>query len=611
MCGIFGIYYFDSARAVSERLLHAMGERLVHRGPDDSGMRIDGSVGFGCRRLKIIDLAGSQQPLTNEDGRIWLTCNGEIYNFRTLRQNLRERHQFATAGDVESIAHLYEDFGAGCVHHLRGMFAFALWDASTRTITFAVDRFGKKPLYYWLDHEKIVFASELKALLPVPDIPREIDYEAVDEYFSCGYISVPRTIYRGIRRLPAGHLLLIQGDGTTKLETYWQPRFAEPDSWDTRPAPVLAADLRQLLTEAVRLRMLSDVPIGAFLSGGIDSSAVVALMSSISGAPVKTFSVGFAEPEYDERPYAQAAAEHCGADHYSVTIGPTQALELLPRLVKQYDEPFADSSMIPTYVVSELARQQVTVALSGDGGDEVFAGYHQHLYGYRQQYLESIMSPAAGASIARVAGMIPRVHKAKPYLAAMGRPAHHWLTSGFFAPEHRAALFEDASVVGAGERVKLEPFAGVKALDRLSQLQYHDIIRYLPGDILVKVDRASMAASLEVRSPLLDNVIFEFMARVPPSQRVGLQSGKPLLKLALGSALPRAVSRRPKQGFSIPQAEWLRGPFLPLVRDLLLAPSATFNRSCASDLIDEHLSGRADHKDRLWALLCFSLWERG
>lgn len=612
MCGIFGAAYFDPECRIDAAVLEAMGGRLTHRGPDDAGMRIDGSIGLGCRRLKVIDLSGSQQPITNETGQIWLVCNGEIYNYRSLRQTLKESHLFVTDGDAEVIPHLFEDFGEDCVHHLRGMFAFALWDASARQITLAVDRFGKKPLYYSLDREKIVFGSELKALLAFPGLRCEIDYEALDEYFSCGYISAPRTIYQSIRRLPAGYILTVRGDGSAGHEAYWQPRFAEPDAWDTRPTPELAAELRHLLSEAVRLRMASDVPVGAFLSGGVDSSAVVALMRDQSAIPVKTFSVGFAEAPYDERPYAQQVASDCRTDHYSETVSPGQALELLLRLVRQYDEPFADSSMIPTYVVSQLARQHVTVALSGDGGDEVFAGYHQHLYAYRQQYLESIIPAPAVASVARLAGIVPRALKVKPYLAAMGEPAYQWLSSTFFSKSQRALLFEGKYQISVDtDSTRMDVLARARRLDRLSQLQFHDLTRYLPGDILVKVDRASMAVSLEVRSPLLDHEVFEFMARVPPWQRVRLHEGKYLLKKALGSALSPAVHRRRKQGFSIPQAEWLRGPFQPLVRDILLAPSAGLNRQFISTLIDEHVSQRADHKDRLWALLCFELWRRG
>lgn len=612
MCGICGVWYFDPERAVDAALVRLMRDRLMHRGPDDAGIHCAGSLGLGFRWLKVIDTAGSRQPITNESRQVWLVCNGEIYNFQSLRTVLATRHEFTTHGDAEVIAHLYEDSGNACVHSLRGMFAFALWDAVSQQLMFAVDRLGKKPLYYWLDHEKVVFGSELKALLSYPGLGCEIDDEALDEYFSCGYINAPRTIYRRIRRLPAGHLLTVQSTGIARLEAYWQPTFAEPGDWDHRSSADLAEELCQLLTEAVKLRMTSDVPLGAFLSGGVDSSAVVALMRSLSDAPVKTFSVGFSETCYDERLYARETAAYCHAEHHTEVVTARRALDLLPKLVRHFDEPFADASMIPTYVVSQLARQQVTVALSGDGGDEVFAGYHHHLYAYRQQYFESIIPRLAQPSVARLAYIMPRAAKIKPYLAAMGKPPQRWLSNGFFSTSERAMLYDSHLDLSCSNVSRSqEMFRRAARLDGLSQLQYHDLMRYLPGDILVKVDRASMLTSLEVRSPLLDHEVFEFMARVRPRQRMGLTGGKALLKHALGGLLPPAVHRRRKQGFSIPQGEWLRGALQPLLCDTLMTASAPFNRGYVRSLIDEHLSGRVDHKDRLWALLCYALWVRG
>jgi asparagine synthase (glutamine-hydrolysing) len=472
----------------------------------------------------------------------------------------------------------------------------------------AVDRFGEKPLYYWLDEEKIVFGSEMKAIRAFPGFFPEVDAEALDEYFACGYICAPRTIYKEVRRLPGGYMLKVQRTGSAQLECYWQPEFARLGTWDKRSPADLAAELRHLLVEAVKLRMTSDVPVGAFLSGGVDSSAVVALMRKISDSPLKTFSVGFDEVRYDERACARAAADYCRAEHFTEVVRPNQVINLLPKLACHFDEPFADSSMIPTFVVAQLARQQVTVAVSGDGGDEVFAGYQQHLYGYRQRYLESVIPRRLHPAAVHAAGLLPHGVKIKPYMMALGRPAQAWLSNGFFSAAQRDRLFERTGRRNNADNVRMTESIG--QLDHLSQLQYHDLTTYLPGDILVKVDRASMFASLEVRAPFLDHRVFEFMAQVPPHHRMSLTGGKALLKKALGTWLPPSARRRRKQGFSIPQAEWLRVPLQPMLRDVLLAASLPFSRPYVHALIDEHVSGRADHKDRLWALLCYELWRR-
>ncbi len=603
MCGICGFWYFDPAHLGDEAMLHSMTAQLVHRGPDDAGCYLSGSLGLGFRRLSILDLQGSQQPMPSEDERRWLVCNGEIYNYLSLRAALSARHQFRTRGDVEPILHLYEDYGSRCVDHLRGMFAFALWDGIQQQLMLSVDRFGKKPLYYALDSEKIVFGSELKAVLRCPGISRDLDYEALDQYLACGYIAAPRSIYASVRKLPPGYRLMVSRDGV-QLEPYWIPTFAEPDQFDRRLPAELAAELRHLLTEAVRLRMASDVPVGAFLSGGVDSSAVVALMTEVSGKPVKTYSIGFDQPAYDERPYAQAAASFLGCEHQVDVLRP-DALDLLPRLVHHFDEPFADSSMIPTYLVSRLASQQVKVVLSGDGGDEVFAGYHQHLYAYRQQFLELIIPLPLHRSAAHLSRFAPR--RIRPYLVAVDQPPTRWLTNGFFSLEQRGRLYaSDFTSIFASSR------PSNTRLDPLSQLQQRDLADYLPGDILVKVDRASMLASLEVRSPLLDQAVFEFMARVPPRLRVTPRGGKALLKRALRGVLPPSVYLRKKQGFSIPQSEWLRGALTPMLRDLLLHSCfpGLLDQAYVARLIDQHRTGQADHKDRLWALLCLELWGR-
>lgn len=612
MCGITGIWYFDPAHPVDPALIDAMNARLYHRGPDQAGSFCSGSVALAARRLAIVDGAGSAQPLTNEDGSLVLVANGEIYNYRQLRS---QRHTYRTSGDLETILHRYEEEGSRCVRALRGMFAFALWDSRRCRLTLAVDRFGKKPLYYCYDRRRVVFASELKALRLVPDVPREVNFAALDEYLATGYIAAPRTIYRDVYKLPPGHCLTIEQDGRLADECYWTPEFAPPAAWDRRPVSELAAELRALLEDAVRLRLAADQAPGAFLSGGMDSGAVVALMTQFGGAPVKTFSLGFADTAYDESAYARLVAAQFRTEHHTAVVDEA-ALDLLPELIRQFDEPFADASMIPTYLVARLARGEVRTVLSGDGGDEVFGGYHQHLYAYRQQFFEARLPRPCRPAIRRAAGRLPRWLKGMPYLAALDQPPEHWLANGFFSARQRQQLYahnlRQTLAPGLFEQQRQALFKRVAHLDQLAQVQYHDLTRYLPGDILVKVDRASMFTSLEVRCPLLDHTIFEFMARVPPKYRVSLWGGKRLLKRALGSLLPRAIQRRRKQGFSIPQSEWLRQPLRPLLDDLGASGllSDLFERRYIRQLAAEHLAGGADHKDRLWALLCLDIWAR-
>ncbi len=615
MCGICGIYYFNKQRHVATDVLHSMTDTLIHRGPDDAGSYCNGPIGMGVRRLSILDKSGSHQPIFDQDERLCLICNGEIYNFSDLRTQLESRHHFRSEGDVETILHLYEEYGLLCVNYLRGMFAFALWDSSKQQLTLAVDRFGKKPIYYAIDAEKILFASEIKTLLRYPGLSYDIDYQALEEYLENGFISAPRSIYRSIRRLAPAQIMTISHSGVSHTERYWEPGFTEREKWDKRPIDDCAAELRELLTEAVRLRMTSDVPVGAFLSGGVDSTAVVALMTQLSTTPIKTFSIGFSDAHYDESLFAKAAAVHFGSDHHSEIIHSDQ-LDYLPDLVRHFDEPFADSSMIPTYLVSQLARQEVTVALSGDGGDEVFAGYHQHLYGYRQHVLQTLIPASLHPLTTRFARILPAATRVNPYLAALGRPAECWLISGFFSAQQRNRLYssDTCSMLAKyePEQAKRDVFSHVRHLDELSQLQYYDLTRYLPNDILVKVDRASMFASLEVRCPLLDHKIFEFMARLPPHYRMSLMSGKVLLKKALAPLLPPFIHHRKKQGFTIPQSEWLRGTLNPFLREVLSQSHfrGMFDQSYIQQLIREHSLNQIDHKDRLWALLCFELWAR-
>lgn len=609
MCGICGIWYFNGSQFVDQALLNKLTDPLTHRGPDEAGFYCDDGLGLGFRRLRILDLEGSRQPISNETGQIWLVCNGEIYNYPELRGELLSHHQFRTKGDAETILHLYEEHGVHFVEKLRGMFALALWDSRAEQLTLVVDRFGKKPLYYLVDGEKIVFASELKAILQFPGVCLPLNYEALDEYLSCGYIGAPQTIFKGIQKLCPGQLIRMRRGGAIQEETYWQPRFALPNAWDKRPLPDIQAELFDLLADSVRIRLASEVPIGAFLSGGIDSTAVVGLMKHC-GASLKTFSAGFEDHRYDETDYAEKAAHYYRSEHHTEIVH-TDALELLPVLVRHYDEPFADSSMIPTYLVARLASKYISVVLSGDGGDEVFAGYHQHLYARRQQFLRSIIPASLFPLSLQVANLFHAGLKIKPYLT--DKPAQAWLSNGFFSARERGLLYRnDTRHRLAGydsEQAKQDLFQRVVHLDSVSQLQYHDLARYLPGDILVKVDRASMMNSLEVRSPLLDHKVFEFMARIPVHYRVGMRGGKLLLKQALRPILPPFIHKRSKQGFSLPQAEWLRDRLQPMLDDLVYIP-LLFDTAYIRRMVHEHQSSVMDHKDRLWALLCLELWLR-
>lgn len=608
MCGICGIWYFDAGKQAEEALVRQMSEQLAHRGPDAAGVYCEGALGLGFRRLSILDLQTGNQPICNENGDIWTVCNGEIYNYLELRASLADRHLFRTKSDTEVIAHLYEAFGEKFVEQLRGMFALALWDARAERLTLAVDRFGKKPLYYFHDSEKIIFASEIKSLLQFPGIRLQLNYEALDEYLSCGYITAPKTIYATVSKVCPGEIITVERDGSKKSSVYWQPAFSEPIVWDKRSIDDICAELFDLLVDAVKMRLVSDVPIGAFLSGGVDSTCVVAIMNYL-GASFRTFSAGFSEKLYDETDYAQRAAGFFGKEHF-VEVVNANALELLPKLVQHLDEPFADSSLIPTYFVSQLASQHVSVVLSGDGGDEVFAGYHQHLYAYRQQFLRSIIPASLFPLVMQTKGaVIPNFLKLKPYLT--DKPAENWLSNGFFSAEQRGLLYlQDTrqNLAGyASEAFRRAMFRGLLHLDNVSQLQYHDLVRYLPGDLLVKVDRASMMNGLEVRSPLLDHKLFEFVAQIPAHHRVNLRGGKLLLKRALRTLLPTFVQTRQKQGFSIPQGEWMNDRLTVFFNEMNEIKSL-FDFGYVQRLFEEQQRGIADHKDRIWALICLEFW---
>jgi asparagine synthase (glutamine-hydrolysing) len=624
VCGIAGIAHVDPTFPVDVDLLRRMTGVMAHRGPNADGVHVGRGVGLGHRRLSIIDLATGDQPIFNEDGSVAVVFNGEIYNFQELRARLEARgHRFATRSDTEVIVHAYEEAGAECVRELRGMFALALWDEQRRRLLLARDRAGKKPLYFTRDGERIAFASELKALLQDPALKRAVNAEAVDQYLSLGAVQSPSTIFQGISQLPPAHYLVWE-NGSGRVAEYWDvPRGAQIAC----PEGEALRAFDEVFSEAVRIRLISDVPLGAFLSGGVDSTAVVEAMSRLSGAPVVTTSVGFAERRFSELPHARAVALALGTDHHEVMVKP-KAAEVLPRLVWHLDEPLADSSALPTYYVARAAREQVTVALSGDGGDEVFAGY-QRRYGLNRW--ESRLRRAVPGwarrgllgPLGRIypkADWLPRALRARYFLQNLGTTferAYFADLSLFRAEDRRQLLTRDfrATLTGA------DPFAAfarhferVRGLDPLSQLLYVDLKTWLANDILVKVDRMSMACSLEVRAPLLDHKVIEFAATVPPDLKYRGRVSKYLLKRHLEGRVPRSALHRPKQGFEIPVAAWLRGELRPLGEDVLLSARAAgrgyLDPRRVRALWDRHQSGIGDHSAQLWALLVLELWHR-
>ena len=619
MCGIAG-FIDHSALSMEERtdILNRMCQVILHRGPDDQGMSIDGPVALGMRRLSIIDLAGGHQPMSGEDGTVTVVFNGEIYNFRELQPLLQSRgHLFKTNSDTESIVHSYEEFSTACVTHLRGMFTFALWDEKAKTLMLARDRVGKKPLYYTQTaNGSFVFGSEIKSILEHPDVEREIDLEALDAYLILGYVPDPLSIFRNIKRLPPGHTLTYS-QGKITLQQYWDFNFEPNESRDEKS---YVEELRALLEDAVRARLISDVPLGAFLSGGIDSSTVVALMAKSMGQPVKTFSIGFREDSYNELRYARLTAEKYGTDHHEFFVTP-DICDVADELVWHFDEPFADSSSIPTYVVSKLARQHVTVALSGDGGDELFGGYERYLversrrvFGQLPKVLrENVMFP--------VSVRLPHGARGRNLLHNLSLdPVERYLDSlSVFTSMNRELLYSEdlkrklAAKVALSER--FQKYAErVTTGEDLDVLLYLDSKTYLPGDILTKVDRMSMATSLETRAPLLDQKLIDFVTRIPAALKIVGKETKHIFKQAIRDLIPEEVMNRPKQGFGIPMSTWinqeLRAKIRETLGDSLTRQRGYFDYSYVELLLKEHERGRRDHSKALWALLMLELWHR-
>ncbi|HEX8180586.1 MAG TPA: asparagine synthase (glutamine-hydrolyzing) [Pyrinomonadaceae bacterium] len=626
MCGITGWAYLDARTPVfkgAADLLRSMCGRMVHRGPDSEGVLVAPGVGLGMRRLAIIDLATGEQPAYNEDKTVAVVLNGEIYNYRELRRDLEARgHAFRSASDTEVLPHLYEEYGAGLLEHLNGMFAFALWDARTRTLLLARDPLGEKPLYWGVFQGQLLFASEPKVLLAHPAVETRLNLEALRHYLAFDYVPAPLSIYEGIHKLPAAHALTLQA-GRIEVRPYWQLSYRKlapmPDEQEA------TEQVRELLADSVRLRLVSDVPLGVLLSGGVDSSTVAALAVRASHAPVKTFSISFAEKSFDESAYARRVADFLGTDHHEERLSADLGADLISEIGSWLDEPLSDSSVVPTYLLSRFTRQHVTVALGGDGGDEIFAGYPMYpghrvagLYARMPRQLSRLLVEPAIRLLPVKTKNLSFDFKARRFVEGMQQAdvvARHHAWFGSFTPTAQAALLTPAAQAASHADVYAQARALYDACDAtelIERMQYLDTKLYLAEDILTKVDRTSMSVSLEVRAPFLDKRVVEYAAALPLNYKLRGRSTKYILKRAVAPLLPPFVTRRGKKGFGVPVADWLKGRLRPLARDLLaparLRRHGLFDADYVARLQSEHERGVANHRKLLWTLLVFELW---
>ena len=621
MCGISGIFAPDGAPTIREEAIRQMTRTLRHRGPDDEGIFVAPGIGIGHNRLSIIDIAGGHQPISNEDESVWVILNGEIYNYTELRSWLTSRgHQFRTNSDTESIVHLYEEVGEKCFELLRGMFAIAIWDARERRLVLARDRIGKKPLFYGRHNGQFLFGSELKALLALKDFPRTVDAEALSDYWSLGYIPSPKTIYRAARKVRPAHYLVVSNSGIRE-SCYWKLSFRANEGEDEEQ---WCEEILNTLEEATRIRLMSDVPLGAFLSGGVDSSAVVAMMARTSKSPVKTCSIGFEEEAFNEAAYARDLAMKLGTNHIERTVQPN-AIDVIQKLAWHYDEPFADSSAIPTYYVSCAARESVTVALGGDGGDENFAGYPRYYSDTFDNRFRRGLPPRFRAAVFGPLGKLyppmpwaPRVLRGKYRFQsiAQGPLEGYFASNSVFRPHEKSRILSDdfqASLADYDSLTVMEHhYDEADTDDPLSRIQYVDIKTYLPDDVLVKVDRASMATSLEVRAPLLDHKFMELAASIPSRLKLAGSSGKYIFKKALSSILPRETLERQKHGFGVPVCEWFRGELRQFAYDAIFQNKNDdcLNSSYLEEIWRQHQSRQLDRSAQLWAVLMYMQWQR-
>jgi asparagine synthase (glutamine-hydrolysing) len=622
MCGIAGFIVKDKNAPMAEReaLLDAMCRVIKHRGPDDQGMFVKNRAAIGMRRLSIIDLAGGHQPIFNEDGTIAIVFNGEIYNFQELKKELESRgHRFQTNSDTETIVHAYEEFGEDCPNHLRGMFAFAIWDEKEEKLFVARDRVGKKPLYFTRTKSgALLFGSELKSLLLHPEFEREINNEALDAYLTFGYVPDPLCIFRNVEKLAPGHFLIFQNDKTITKQ-YWDFRY---EISETRKEEDYLDELRSLIDEAVRVRLISEVPLGAFLSGGVDSSAVVGYMARNMNQPVKTFSIGFDEDSYDELKYARIAAKHFGTDHHEFIVTP-DIVEIVDELVWHFDEPFADSSALPTYMVSKLARDYVTVILSGDGGDELFAGYTRYVVDKKRSSMARLPRFVREGLMKPLSERLPHGAFGRNYLRNVSlAPVDRYIDSIshftqlnkriLYTKDFRAKLGNNR--FSAGHKLFRSYAEKIDTGDAVDKLLYLDSKTYLPGDILTKVDRMSMAVSLEARTPLLDHKLIEFVTRIPSSSKLKGLETKHIFKRAVRSLVPDEILDRPKQGFGVPIQEWINRQLREQIHETLMSQKVRERGIVEPDyialLLEEHERNRRDHSSTLWALFVLELWYR-
>ncbi len=615
MCGICGLATAESGAVADIEAVKRMNRRLVHRGPDSDGVFQRGCVALAMRRLSIIDLEHGDQPISNEDGSVTVVQNGEIYNYRELRAELERRgHRFSTASDTEVLVHLYEEHGDGFVERLRGMFALALWDERERRLLLARDRFGIKPLYYRLAGKTLSFASELKALMLQPGFSREIDPRAVAAFLAFNSIPAPLTIFAEARKLPAG-TLLVWREGSVEQMRYARPAPVAAEQVRRRPEAELADELRETLRDSIRAHLVADVPVGVLLSGGVDSAGITALAAGEQSQPVKTFSVGFEESSFDELDRARLVAERYGTDHHEIVLRP-DAVELLPKLVEAFDEPFGDSSALPTYLVSELAAGEVKVALSGEGGDELFGGYYTYvadLLAARVGRLAALAAPLAEL-LPSSDGKVSFDYKAKRFARGAGLPPleRHHAWKEIFSRQLQASLLGGRDAGWDPVDLYRERYAETGGAEPLARLQDVDLGIYLVDDLLVKTDRSSMAHSLELRVPFLDTEVAAMALGLATPLKVRGLAKKRLLRRALAPLLPKEVLRGPKQGFSIPVAAWLRGPLQGFARETLSAETLSrqgwLDPATVTSLLDRHCSGREDLSRQLWGLIAFTLW---
>src|SRR5580704_2103131 len=627
MCGITGIMQFRGAR-VEPETLRQMCAAMFHRGPDDEGIYTAGSVGLGVRRLSIVDLATGHQPLSNEDGTVWIVFNGEIYNHAALRKDLEAKgHQYRTHSDTETIVHLYEEYGQDCVHHLRGMFAFAIWDVRRQRLFIARDRLGIKPLYYQLTSQQMVFGSEIKVILACPGTSPQLDRAVLPEYLAFGYLSSGQTFYNGIRKLMPGHWMEVDPSGQVRIQRYWDLPLTQSEQ--PHPESYYIQTYREMLEQAVSSHLMSDVPLGVFLSGGVDSSAVAALMTKIRRAPVETFSVGYAEDAYSELSYARAVAKHLNSFHREVLVSRQDFFESLPHLIWHEDEPIVWPSSVPLYFVAQLAHERVKVVLTGEGADETLAGYTRYAFTLKNAAWDRIyrrMIPGTvRASIRGSIGdstWISATIRRKLSHTFLGRNGSSWASFYFdnffsaFSENDQSGLLSSEVVedcaAGAAYHNVLE-YWDQSSGEMLHRLLYTDIKTYLV-EMLMKQDNMSMAASIESRVPFLDHPLVEFATNIPQRLQIGGFAGKRILKKAVEDLLPHSILYRPKLGFPTPWSRWLAGPRFDSIRKLLLEPRSMerglFERSAIEQLFEEHRSKHRDHSDRIWRLLNLELWHR-